>query len=237
MDSYSFCRIFLEPVTRIVPKAKNDDVLATHNFNPVFAWSMGCQITNINLHATLVADRNIALNAGMFQQTGGGGFIEKPHSLLDENDKPASKKLKIRILSGSCLPRPSMRKKDDTVLSDSDTLQQLSVQLELHDVQVSGNRNKEKVAMTSHKVKCLGDNGNGFAPIFYDKGKDFVVETPDVAILLFQVTDTEFGVVGMSAIPVSCLRRGYRSVQLYNKDGTRHGPYAFATLLVYLQCH
>ena len=54
-------------------------------------------------------------------------------------------------------------------------------------------------------------------------------------MLMFQVMDVELGLLGMAAIPVNCLRRGYRSVQLYDKDCTREGAHAFATLLVYLQ--
>jgi phosphatidylinositol phospholipase C, delta len=224
-------------VTRIVPKSKQNDTLAPQNFNPVLAWSMGCQMTNINFNASLAVDCNIGLNAGMFQQMGCTGYIQKPPSLLDEQEKPPLKKLKIRILSGSCLPSPIIQKKDETAATDNDILRQTSVCLELHDIEITGNRKQEKLVSTTHKVKCLGDNGKGFAPIFHDKGTDFVVQTPDVAMLLFQVTNADSGVVGMAAIPVSCLRRGYRSVHLYSKDGTRHGPYAFATLLVYLQYH
>jgi phosphatidylinositol phospholipase C delta len=216
-------------VTRIVPRAK--DNFSSKNLNPVLAWSMGCQIVNINFHSTM--DRNMALNDGMFRQMGGIGYIAKPPHIVGEAEKPPLKRLKVRILSGSCLQRPSRTQNDDK--GDEEVVRKPYVVLELHDVQVSTVRDQEKFEVSSHKVKCAADSSNGFAPLFHDKGKDFVVETPDVAMLMFQAMDTDLGLLGMAAIPVSCLRRGYRSVQLYDKDCTREGAHAFATLLVYLQ--
>jgi hypothetical protein len=320
---YSLSSTNSTSVTRVVPKAKENDILACRNFNPVLAWSMGCQMTNIYLHndyaAATTATRgdvvNIALNAGRFQQAGGCGYIPKPPSLLGEEGKPEGRRLKIRILSGSCLPRPTVilpshnknknnhqnqaavvdakndsesnfhnnNNNSNNSNNNNNNPRQVSVTLELHDVQTTGHRrNQEKLVVSTHQVKCCrnddaGSNldrngtGGGFAPIFYDRGKDLVVESPHVAMLLFQVVVVDVfaanndknnvnddddheddnhhdmagggagggvsssGVMGMAAIPVSCLRRGYRSVQLSHPDGTRYGPYAFATLLVYLQ--
>ena len=61
--------------------------------------------------------------------------------------------------------------------------------------------------------------------------------------LLFIVTSYLFvyflaGDVGLddkvahSAIPFSCLRKGYRSIPLYDKHDTRSGPFGFALLFV-----
>jgi phosphatidylinositol phospholipase C delta len=41
--------------------------------------------------------------------------------------------------------------------------------------------------------------------------------------------------VGEAAIPVNCLRKGYRSIQLYDLNNTRTGAFSFATLLVDIQ--
>eukprot|EP00563_Minutocellus_polymorphus_P019851 CAMPEP_0197729238 /NCGR_PEP_ID=MMETSP1434-20131217/29870_1 /TAXON_ID=265543 /ORGANISM="Minutocellus polymorphus, Strain CCMP3303" /LENGTH=55 /DNA_ID=CAMNT_0043315841 /DNA_START=27 /DNA_END=191 /DNA_ORIENTATION=+ len=38
--------------------------------------------------------------------------------------------------------------------------------------------------------------------------------------------------VGEAAIPVKFLRPGYRSVSLYDKSGSRSGPYDMASLLI-----
>ena len=38
--------------------------------------------------------------------------------------------------------------------------------------------------------------------------------------------------VAHSAIPFSCLRKGYRSIPLYDKHDTRSGPFGFALLFV-----
>ena len=72
--------------------------------------------------------------------------------------------------------------------------------------------------------------------IFYMDGFTIPKNTPDVATLVFTVVDDD--VVGddkiaAAAIPISCLRQGYRSIQLYDyHSNTRHGPFQYATLLV-----
>ena len=91
--------------------------------------------------------------------------------------------------------------------------------------------------MDSSTTKCVYNNG--LCPVWKDNGKVFTVERPDIAMVLFQVTDAD--VVGRddkivsAAIPISCLRKGYRSVQLYDDANTRFGPFASATLLVHIQ--
>jgi hypothetical protein len=195
-------------------------------------------------------DTNLCLNDGRFRESGGIGYVEKPLSLLG-GGPPSPKRLKIRILSGSCLPKPIVVEDDATASkggdrnsssidgggSSSSTSMDPMVILELHDVQVSL-REQVKFVATTHKVKCV--NHNGFCPIFHDKGREFVVENPDVAMLVFRVNDcdvksTERNTIACASIPISCLRRGYRSVQLFNEDNTRQGPFLFATLLVYVQ--
>lgn len=54
--------------------------------------------------------------------------------------------------------------------------------------------------------------------------------------LTFQDQDLGFDdKVATAAIPVRCLRKGYRSVQLYDANNTRTGPFGFANLLVEVQ--
>jgi len=84
--------------------------------------------------------------------------------------------------------------------------------------------------------------GNGFFPIFNSDKFTFVVENPAVAILQIAVYDKEKGsvvsgddFVAGSSIPISCLRRGVRSVKLFDGHNTRSGPFDFACLLVDLR--
>lgn len=191
-------------------------------------------------------DTNLCLNDGRFRESGGIGYVEKPASLLG-GKPPAPRRLKIRIVSGSCLPKPIVVEEDSSTADrsgtgtdtdgSSSTGMDPMVILELHDVQVSL-REQVRFVTTAHQVKCI--NENGFCPIFQDKGREFVVENSDVAMVVFRVVDRhiespERNKIADASIPVSCLRRGYRSVQLFDEDNTRQGPYLFATLLVYIQ--
>ena len=159
--------------------------------------------------------------------------MPKPLWLLGLGEKPPSIKLRIRVLSGSCIPKPFLDDKDtpneDTCIDDP------RVVLELHDVVVRPDHG-ENLRVSKHKISCK--NKNGFCPIFDDySGKKFDIETPDVASLVFRVEqNTKQGkLLAQTAIPVNCLRRGYRSVQLYDMDNTRLGRFASASLLVYLE--
>jgi hypothetical protein len=42
-------------------------------------------------------------------------------------------------------------------------------------------------------------------------------------------------IVGSASIPISCVREGYRSVNLFDSNNKRNGPYECASLLVDLE--
>jgi C2 domain len=63
----------------------------------------------------------------------------------------------------------------------------------------------------------------------------YEITNPDVAVLNLQVFDediTSSDFIGFSALPVSCLRNGLRTVGLFNKNGFREREYGFATLFL-----
>ena len=169
------------------------------------------------------------INDGRFRQYGNCGYILKPERMRSIGAQKASttsssnkkKNITVRVLSGNCLPKPKGDKDGETV--------DPYVTVVLHDVNQA-----EEYVSTSHTTACVNDNG--FCPVWNDPGKTFTVHTPDVATLVFNVVDDD--VVGddkiaAAAIPISCLRQGYRSVQLYDyHSNTRHGPFQYATLLV-----
>ena len=198
------------------------------NYNPILSWGMGCQMASLNFHND---DTALAINDGFFRQTGGIGYLEKPQWMLGEGERPEPTSIKIRVLSGSCLPRPFVGDSDgpiaDSSFSDS------RVTIELHDLLVRPGHG-ERFKISRHKVNCA--NKNGFFPIFEDQGTKFPVATPDVAMLVFRVeqNSSKGKVISTTAVPFSCVRKGYRSVQLYDVDNTRRGHFASASLLVYV---
>lgn len=198
------------------------------NYNPILSWCVGCQMASLNFHSD---DTALAINDGFFRQTGGIGYLEKPQWLLGEGEKPKPTSIKIRILSGSCLPKPFVGDSDGSI--DDSSFTNPRVIVELHDVHVRSGHG-ERFKISKHKVNCV--NKNGFFPIFEDQGRKFPVGSPDVAMLVFRVEqDSSNGkVISTTAVPVSCVRKGYRSVQLYDVDNTRRGHFASASLLVYV---
>lgn len=219
-------------MTRIYPSAgeMNSEESSTNhsNYNPVLAWGMGCQMAALNFHND---DTALAVNDGFFRQTGEIGYLEKPQWLLGLAQKPKSTSIKIRVLSGSCLPKPFVGDNNGPI--DDPSICNPRVIVELHDVVVRSGHG-ERFKISKHKIDC--SNQNGFFSIFEDKGKKFSVETPDVAMLVFRVeqNSSKGKILSTTAVPVSCLRKGYRSVQLYDVDNTRRGHFASATLLVFL---
>jgi hypothetical protein len=100
------------------------------------------------------------------------------------------------------------------------------VKVELHDVKRS--KGKEEYTNTSHLTSVIDDNG--LSPVWNDKGKEFQVENPAVAMFQFSLLDKDLvgdDKVACAAIPVSCLRQGWRSVQLYDRRNTRTGAFRF----------
>ena len=73
------------------------------------------------------------------------------------------------------------------------------------------------------------------SPLFHPQVFTYEITNPDVAVLNLQVFDediTSSDFIGFSALPVSCLRNGLRTVGLFNKNGFREREYGFATLFV-----
>jgi len=204
-----FCFKKFVAVTRIHPNA-NDRHASDwgSNYNPILARSLGCQLTTLHFQTY---DSNLAINDGFYRQAGGAGYVPKASWLLTGEKRPPPIRLKIRILSGSCIPKPTVIDKDSPVDAAVDIP---CVHLQLHDV-ILRQGSQETFEITSHKVPCI--NGNGYCPIFEDIGKQFVVEMPDVAMLVFRVEDAEKGkTLATTAVPVNCLRRGYRSGKIFN---------------------
>lgn len=208
----------LHHMTRTYPAGGRVD---SSNYNPVLAWAMGCQLVALNFQTS---DTPLLLNYGRFRQNGGCGYVLKPPAILGMAERSPTKTLKVRILSGTCLPKPD----GDTIGETIDPY----VKVTVHDVVASDDNQVFKTS--SHSTPTI-DN-NGFCPVWNEKEfHSFSVEFPEVAMVHFSLMDADVAVddkVADASIPFSCLRRGYRSIQLYDRYGSRSGPYSMATLLV-----
>lgn len=156
----------------------------------------------------------------------------KHRSVLVADGLPdaVSLKIKIRVLGATCLPKPRGHKTGETI--------DPYVIVGVHDV--SREANGKAVYVTSSKTTSVV-NDNGFCPVWSDSGyMKFEVSSPDVALLHFSLKESDIGIddkVADSAIPISCLRTGYRSIQLFDENFSRSGPFGFATLLVEIQTY
>lgn len=90
-------------LSRIYPAGTRVD---SSNYNPVVPWSSGCQLVALNFQTE---DSSMRINHGRFRENGSCGYVRKPPSVYSKDEEPntgKSMKLKIKILSGSCLPKP-----------------------------------------------------------------------------------------------------------------------------------
>jgi phosphatidylinositol phospholipase C delta len=210
----------IDHMTRTYPAGLR---VESSNYNPVLAWAMGSQLVALNFQTH---DTNLLLNDGLFRQGGGCGYVLKPDSVMG-GPPSGSLRIKISVISGHCIPKPKGEKESEEI--------DPYVKVELHDVRCTS-AGKEEYYSDSHATKAI-DN-NGYCPVWNEKGHEFDVQNPDVAIFSFNVVDTDIGFddqIAGSAIPVSCLRCGYRSVQLHDMNNSRTGAFSYATLLVKIE--
>ena len=206
-------------LSRVYPSGSRVD---SSNFCPITGWSSGCQLMALNLQTNDVHRR---LNDGRFQENGNCGYVLKPN-LINDITSTRSIKLSIKILTGTCLPKPNESKRGECI--------DPYVQVCLYDIPLQGG----KEISTIHSTRY--ESNNGFNPIFSSIHADlshfkFRVQNPDVAILQFAVFDKDVGgndFIAGASVPVSCIREGYRSVQLYDANHKRNGAYECASLLV-----
>ncbi len=209
-------------MTRTYPAGARVD---SSNYPPILAWAMGCQLVALNFQTS---DSSLSLNDGFFRQSGKCGYIPKPASLVG-GTKPAPIKLKISILSARCIPKPKGAKYGELI--------DPYVEVNLHDVRI-GNSKIEEYKKVRSKTPSVDDNG--FNPVWKEGATfEFEVFNPDVAMIHFRIVDVDLASrddkIADSSIPISCLRRGYRSVQLYDRNNTRTGPFGSSILFVKIE--
>ncbi|KAG7363402.1 phosphatidylinositol-specific phospholipase C, X domain containing protein [Nitzschia inconspicua] len=192
------------------------------NYLPILPWSVGTQMVALNFQT---ADAALLLNDGRFRQNGGCGYVLKPSTLIDAqegNGDGIPTKLSIRVLSGACLPKVNEARTGDCINP--------YVKVTVYDVQ-----NGVKETVTSFQTNVV--LANGFFPIWNSDKFHFHVENYEAAMVQLCVFDKKSStstdeLIASSSIPISCLRRGLRSVQLYDTSNTRSGAFDFASLLL-----
>jgi len=203
------------------------------NYNPLLAWSTGCQMVALNFQTH---DNFLLLNDGRFRENGNCGYVLKPPSLLmlrqngassfisdeldDDSDAPTTRvRISIRVLSGSCLPKPNGVRTGDCI--------DPYVKITLYDI---AEDHKDEV-ITSFPTSTV--QANGFCPIWGGQEKFvFVVKNWSVAMLQLTVYSKNDEFVASTSIPISCMRKGIRNVKLYDQTNTRSGAFDVASLLL-----
>ncbi len=196
------------------------DNSADLNADPLFQWSTGCQLVALN-YSTF--DEHLLKADGRFRRNGSCGYTLKPDFLRSYDsvvERPES--WKINVLCGSYLPSPDSKRYN----SGSSFINPF-VKIHIY----GGDQEKRK---GEHITKIV--EKNGLNPVFDDMmGLIFKATNPSLAIITFTVwnkTDDGEEFIAASSIPVSCMREGYRSVPLFDKQNTRAGAFAYACLLV-----
>lgn len=196
--------------------------LDSSNYSPILPWSVGCQMVALNFQTN---DDKLRLNDGRFRENGGCGYVLKESSLLEMQNitrsPPVPMRLSIRVVSGHCLPKAKDHKAGECI--------DPYVVVSVYDIK-DGNKETYSSFQTSVKYN------NGFFPIWNEEKFTFTVENPTVAMLQLSVYDKDVAssddFVAAASIPIACLRKGLRSVKLFDASGTRIGAFDFASLLI-----
>ncbi|EPY25808.1 phospholipase C, delta [Angomonas deanei] len=176
-------------LARMYPKGTR---VSSSNYSPMTGWALGMQIVALNFQTW---DEGMVANSGMFSQNGRCGYLLKPPYLREPGSaKPIGGKLTVRVVCGTQIPKPEMKKKGDIV----DPYVKLSINGAHH----------------SSKTKVVQDNG--MTP-YWDETFTLPFESFELDYLEFRVLDSDFNAddhVCSAVIPVKVLRPGYKAVPM-----------------------
>lgn len=205
-------------LTRIFPSWKALQNKSFANYDPVFAWSLGCQLVSCNLHSP---DESLLIADGRFRQNGSCGYVLKPPYLTDNASKVENdQRWSVQIVSGQHLPRPSSRK----VAGPASPLVKISI--------YSGSAKETRISYRTKPVRRAG-----LHPVWTTNNKfEVVIPNPSVSMVAFSVwhamDDGGESFMGAACLPASGLREGIRSVALFDEHHSRPGEYQTASLLI-----
>ncbi|KAL8144045.1 hypothetical protein V2J09_017077 [Rumex salicifolius] len=189
-----------------------DKLSGSKNCNPLTGWSLGAQMIASNLQG---CDKYLGVMQGMFRDNGGCGYVKKPEMLLKQdvdyeifNPKTTLEPkttLKVKIYMGDGWHLDFSAIKFD-LLSPPDFF--LKVQV----FGVAADCTKEETDLEEDQWRPR-----------WDKEFNFPLIAPQLAMLRIEARDLDenmsqdFG--GQTCLPVAKLKRGIRTVPLYNKKG------------------
>ena len=187
-------------LTRIYPAGKR---INSSNYDPCMAWACGAQLVALNYQT---ADLPMTLNKAMFGVNGGNkcGYVLKPDYMrlpasdLNFESCPVVLHLTITVISAYSLPKPSGTTKGEII--------DPFVVLQLHGAPQDA----------TDEVKTMTVQDNGYNPV-WNAQFDLEVRLPELALLSFTVYDEDamkVNFIARSAVPVHCIRAGYRAVAL-----------------------
>lgn len=187
-------------LTRIYPAGKR---INSSNYDPTPSWACGAQLAALNYQT---ADLPMTLNRAMFAYNGGSqcGYVLKPDYMraggpeISPETAPVVLELTVTVISARCIPKPAGSSKGEIV--------DPFVVLQLHGAAQDA----------SEEVKTATVQNNGFNPV-WNSQFSFPIHFPEVAFLSFTVYDEDAlktNFIARSAVPVHCIRQGYRAVAL-----------------------
>lgn len=182
----------LRMLSRVYPKGGR---LFSSNYNPMFSWSLGCQMVALNFQTW---DEHHRLNNGMFLANGNCGYVLKPSFLLNPggDEHPTPYTLHVKVICGAWIPQPGMKKSRDVV--------DPYVTLRL------------KGPGDEHFCKTKTVSNNGLRPV-WNESFDLSGGCAELDVLSICVLDKDVGndeEVCESNIPVRLIRNGYRAVPM-----------------------
>eukprot|EP00949_MAST-11_sp_MAST-11-sp1_P004218 g4218.t1 len=209
----AMCAYSLKHLLRTYPRGLRVD---SSNYNPCLPWSCGVQIVALNYQTN---GSPVWLNQGRFLENGGCGYVLKPPRLIDASSSSSSSsssvqpqqappmQLKIRIYSGHYIPKPGNMESGEIV--DPYVL-----------VKVSG----AACGTGSSERRTSAVKDNGFDPAWDEEFTFDILQDWDLGMLSFEVYDSSMmsvadEVLVQFALPLTCVRAGYRVVPLRTIDG------------------
>ncbi|XP_050292853.1 1-phosphatidylinositol 4,5-bisphosphate phosphodiesterase gamma-1 isoform X2 [Anthonomus grandis grandis] len=187
--------------SRVYPNGLRID---SSNYNPINMWNCGSQMVALNYQT---GDKPMQLNQAKFRDNGGCGYLLKPEFMCWPNFDPFDKAtltgvdpvtVELRIIAGRHLCRSKK-----------------GIASPFVEVEIIGAPFDSGI---KHTTKRIMDNG--FSPKWTDEICEFTVFNPNFALIRFIVQNEDvFGepnFIGQATYPLTCIRKGYRSVWLKN---------------------
>ncbi|CAG9767976.1 unnamed protein product [Ceutorhynchus assimilis] len=201
MEKQFFLKYHQVQFSRIYPNGLRID---SSNYNPINMWNCGSQMVALNYQT---GDKPMQLNQAKFRDNGACGYLLKPEFMtkpdfdpFDKNKLPGEEPVtvSIRIIAG----RHFCRSKK-------------GIASPFVEIEIIGAPFDSGIKQTTKRIM-----DNGFSPKWNDEHCEFIVHNPHFALIRFAVQNEDvFGepnFIGQATYPLTCIKKGYRSVWLKN---------------------